>query len=448
MRLTCALKLSLITIIILNLTAICHATELVSIYEGSAPYGINFTGGEYTFMISGNSNMENFIVNLPTGSTIPFKDAGCYTKDYFMVCYNGSREFEWVNLTLDKEYWNVSINISKYVEVERKLVITKSYDYKEPVLIQDPISITIKLYNNALSPAKGIILKDSIPAALHVTEAAGCEYFGTNIRWFGTLNSGESHFCRYTVEATTGTEYEIAAEVEYIMDDITQNITSTARNINISIPLLEASSYLTNHTLTVGEIMFYSINLTNVDEEMELMINKLKINIPDKIRILKSGPRLKEEIYGLTLRNSLNKNESIDTWFLGGVIKSGNDTITTTIDYTIRGVFTQIELEDNISIDYNSNIETNISFDNISINISGINITDNLSLDSNISGIDNLSEQSNISENITVPAPIITRAAPEKEPIPYIVVIGIVIILLIIIGIIIVIKKRKKEKYY
>ncbi|MCK5025485.1 MAG: DUF11 domain-containing protein [Nanoarchaeota archaeon] len=448
MRPRYALKLSLIAIILLNLTVICHAAELVSIYEGSAPYGINFTGEGYTFMISGNSNMENFIVNLPTGSTIPFKDAGCYTKDYFMVCYNGSREFEWVNLTLDKEYWNASINISKYVEVERKLVITKSYDYKEPVLIQDPISITIKLYNNASAPAKGIILKDSIPAALHVTEAAGCEDFGTNIRWFGTLNSGESHFCTYTVEATTDTEYDIAAEVEYIMEDITQTLTSTSKSINISIPLLEASSFLANNTLTVGEIIFYSINLTNVDEEVELMINKLKINIPDKIKILKSGPRLKEERYGLTLRDSLDKNESIDAWFLGGVIKSGNDTIITTIDYTVRGVFTQITLEDNISIDYNSNIEANVSFDNISINISGINITDNLSLDSNISEIDNLSGQSNISENITAPAPIITRATPEKEPIPYIVVIGIVIILLIIVGIIMVIKKRKREEFY
>ncbi|MEA3514086.1 MAG: hypothetical protein U9R34_01270, partial [Nanoarchaeota archaeon] len=169
---------------------------------------------------------------------------------------------------------------------------------------------------------------------------------------------------------------------------------------------------------------------------------------PDKIKILKSGPRLKEERYGLTLRDSLDKNESIDAWFLGGVIRSGNDTIITTIDYTIRGVFTQIVLEDNISIDYNSNIEVNVSFDNISMNISGINITDNLSLDSNISGVDNLSEQSNISENITAPAPIITRAAPEKEPIPYIVVIGIVIILLVIIGIIMVIKKRKREEFY
>ncbi|MEA3514043.1 MAG: hypothetical protein U9R34_01045, partial [Nanoarchaeota archaeon] len=281
MRHTYALKLSLIAIILLNLTAICHAA-LISIYEGSAPYGINFTGGEYTFLISGQSNMENFIVNLPTGSTIPIRDIGCYTKDYFMVCYNGSREFDWVNLTLDKEYWNASINISKYVETERKLRITKSYDYKEPILIQDPISITIKLYNNAQFPAKGIILKDSIPAALHVTEAAGCEYFGTNIRWFGTLNPGKSHFCTYTIEATTGTEYDTAAEVEYIMDDITQTLTSTSTNINISIPLLEASSFLTNHTFTIGEIIFYSINLTNVDEEVELMINKLKINIPDK----------------------------------------------------------------------------------------------------------------------------------------------------------------------
>ena len=442
MKPTYAFKLSLIAIILLNLTAICHA-ELVSIYEGSAPYGINFTEGEYTFLISGQSNMEQFIVNLPTGSIISIKDIGCYTKDDFMVCYNGSREFEWVNLTLDKEYWNASITISKYVEEERKLVITKSYDYEDPVLIQDPISITIKLYNTASAPAKGVILKDSIPAALHVTEAAGCEYFGTNIRWFGTLNPGESHFCTYTIEATIDTKYNATAEVEYIMDDITQTLTSTSRNINISIPLLEASSFLSNHTLTVGEIIFYSINLTNVDEEMELMINKLKINIPDKIKILKSGPRLREERYGLTLRDSLDQNESIDAWFLGGVIKSGNDTIITTIDYTIRGVFTQIELEDNISINQNGEIEINLSFDNIS------DIMGNISLDSNISGIDNLSEQSNISENITTaPAPIITRAIPEKEPIPHIVVIGIVIILLIIVGIIMVIKKRKKEAYY
>ena len=441
MRLTYALKLSLIAIIFLNLTIICHAA-LVSIYEGSAPYGINFTGGEYTFLISGQSNMEHFIVNPPTGSSISIKDIGCYTKDYFMVCYNGSREFEWVNLTLDKEYWNASITISKYVEEERKLVITKSYDYEEPVLIQDPISITIKLYNNASVPAKGIILKDSIPAALHVTEAAGCESFGTNIRWFGTLNPGESHFCTYTIEATTDTGYNAAAEVEYIIDGVTNTLTSTSRNISISIPLLEASSFIPNHTLTVGDIIFYSINLTNVDEEVELMINKLKINIPDKIKILKSGPRLKEERYGLTLRTSLDKNESIDAWFLGGVIKSGNDTIITTIDYTIRGVFTQIALKDNISINHNGEIGVNISFDNISINISDMNITDNLSLDSNISDIDN------ISKNITAPAPIITRATPEKEPIPHIVVIGIVIILLIIVGIIMVIKKRKKEAYY
>lgn len=430
------------------LACISYAEELELLYEGLAPYGEKFSSNGDIFFISGQSDLEQFVVNLPTGNILSISGTGCYSKDGFIVCYNGTKELDWVNYSIDKEYWKAYINISKYSMGERGIIITKLYDYEPPLLIQDPFIITLKLFNNATSAAKGIILKDLLPEGIRVTYADGCEYFGRNIRWYGNLNSGVSHICTYTIEAITNVTYSTAATANYILDDIEKTAVSNLANISFSVPLLKLEPHISNNTLKVGDIVFYQINMTNLDEEQDMSINRMRVNVPENIMILQYHPKFREESYGLSFKGILDKSETLDIWFSGSVMSEGNHSINTTIDYIIRGVFTQTSLSEPISVDYYGDIPVNVSIDNISnlTNIS-INVSDNLTFIENVSLNDTAAEVNNIAVITPPVSPPITHVVPEKKAISGPVIIGIVIMLIIVIGVFVFIKKRK-ESYY
>lgn len=447
------LKFGITILLVVMLAGICSAETLEFLYDDWVPYGKNFSAKEHTLIITGQSTMAEFVVNLPTGSTIAISSAGCYSRDNFIVCYNGSREVDWVNYTLDKEYWKAYINISLYKEAAKGLEISKSYESKDPILVQEPIVLTIKIFNNASSAAKGIILKDSVPQEFKITHALGCEYFGTNIRWYGSLNPGESHMCKYTIEALSNTTYSTPATVDYILDDFEKTAVSDTINLTIAVPRLKADLSLSNNTLKIGDILLYSLNLTNLDEEQDMSINRMNVYIPKNIRILQYHHKFKESLYGLSFNGYIEKNETIVIWFSGGVIQIGNRSINTTIDYTVRGVFTQISLYEPIFIDYDGELPLNVSFDNIT-NIS-VNISDNMTLEENVSLDEILEENVSLDEtagevsNIAVPAQVepIVHTVEGKKPISYPVVIGIILVIVIGFSILVFIKKRKSSYY-
>lgn len=428
--------------------AYAEDTTLDQIYSGWMSYGENLTAAGDTFYISGQSTLEEFAVNLPSGEYVFFTGPGCLAKGMYEICYNGTKEFDWNNHTLDKQYWKAILNISRYDLGEKGLVVFKSYDYREPLLIQEPVRVSIKVYNNGSSIAKSVILKDSTPEQFVVSNVQGCELIGTNIRWYGTLSPEESHFCTYTMEALDNVSFKTLASVDYIYDNEEKTATSSETNVRVSVPRLKIDTFISNNTFNVGDSLFYSLNLTNIDEERELYFNKMYIRIPENIFVRQHSSRLRKETIGYSYKAILDENETEDVWFYADVILKSNATIETEIDYTIRGVNTKVELTEKVIVLSGENITLNISNGNTTnstINQTGINSTVNSSINSSVNNtLNQAGNASNSSSHSEKPASIITTTAPEEEkPIALVIVVAIVFLFLTVFGAYKIYQKKK-----
>ncbi len=318
-----------ILLVVLSLLSCSVLGETKEIFDGWLYSGNTTTIDGENFTMDLGSRFDKMYLKLPTGNSVIVKNESCDTKDYYTVCYNGTREGY-------HDYFRDVIVMEAHIMIEQttaKVNISRNVQ-KTDLLIGEEARIITKIMNDGERDATNVVFNDEFSEDFDITYVEGCVIYGNKIEWKGDLKRSEEKECQYRIKPLKEVTYDSKSTVSYNNGEKEVTESSSTTKMTAKKPSLDINTSINKTVLDLGGEFWLNITLKNTGSD-DIRIDDFVIDIPDDAEVTEKRWIDSDKLYW---KGTLKGGEDKEMRLKIKIKKTGNRSIWLNTDYTVDSI--------------------------------------------------------------------------------------------------------------
>lgn len=349
------MKKIIILIVVLGLFSIMAYGETKEIFDDWLYSGNTTTVDGKNFTLTMGSRLDKIYLKLPTENSVIVSNESCDKKDYYNVCYKGTKEGY-------HDYFRDVIVMQAHITIEQitaKLNISRTVQKTNPQIGED-VRIVMNLENDGDRDATGVVFNDEFPEDFEITYVSGCVISGNKVEWEGNLKRSErKKECEYRIKPLKEVTYSSKATATYNNGDKETTSSSPTVKITVQEPPLDIRINSSRTTLDLGEEFWVNITLENINEDKDVSVDNFIISVPESMEIIEKRGIDSDKLYWRgNLRPTGDMEKEIKLKIK--TKKTGNKSINLTALYSAGGIKSEAKRE--VEIETNHITKPSIMF--------------------------------------------------------------------------------------
>jgi len=347
----------LILIICIGLCAVILFSNPVSakykelMHEETHRHEDNFTLDGRLFTVKAGGTETKVILSIGN-EVVVIENNTCIDKMNMSLCLTNIKNddlglhkiFDPKDFEFDIEVWYYLANLAIEKEIE-----------KTEFLVGEKVKVEIVLQNNGSLAARGIYFRDiqfseSYPD-FFISNVVGCSYNKHNISWEGILKPTQKKICTYYIEAIRTTTFSSVAKATYLVGILNKTRDVESEKITITVPKaeLDFNKSINQTELWVGDSFEYNFTIKNNIENHRFDNIALNIDPSEGIDFTEISEEFSATGKQLRWIGSLDYLDNKSFYLKGRIIKSGNLTLNTNVNYNTDHIIHIEDWYDNIT---------------------------------------------------------------------------------------------------
>ncbi len=321
-----------------------HAIYEESVYSGTVKHGEEIEVSDRNFQFRIDHVSSKVVVDIDSSGII-IENGECRIKNNFDVCVKNI-SFSHRNLTTYIDVYQAEIKI---YQVKSNVEVAHTID-KSSILIDEEATAELSVENTADIAAKDFAATIPIPDSIMVTGYEGCKKSLGSIVFREDIQPKQVKKCTYKVKGLFGDEFYLEAAATYFDGLETVSADSDPLSVKVYNYSLKISSQLNKSRFESGEILNFTANIENINDQYELTVTTFSIKVPDNILIIKQPKGMVTNNKILSWSGNLIPKEKKS--FVAGLQakRTGNRTIIIEASYKISKFIRNTDYKSSIEV--------------------------------------------------------------------------------------------------
>jgi len=239
-------------------------------------------------------------------SGVIIQGGGCKIKNSFNICISNTT-FAYRNSTTWEYIYKTNV---KVYTIKSTLTVTKTIP-KIELLIGEEIDVELSLENTADIVAENIVLTESYPAEILVSDAEGCTIQFNKVTFKGQVNPRQIKTCKYKLKGLRQVIHNLTTETQYFDGSEIKNITDTD-TLTVLDNSLKVKITKDREIVKVGDDLELSLGLENINENEDLAVTSFIFEVPQGYMVVKKPKAMEMNNKFLSWAGKIEKESGVN----------------------------------------------------------------------------------------------------------------------------------------